>query len=322
MADEIAVTAVPEQAPAASQPQAPVFDDAAVREAIASAEAQGRDPERLKVEDLAQRAPVEEAPKPSVPEKFVKPDGEVDVEKLKASTRQLDEAIQKKESEVQKTVDDYVHEYRAKEAKFRTMPNPQRLAEGLTQTPPPPQDMPALSPQEIEARIAAEYQRNPIQTTLDLINVAAERKLAEMLTPIEQDVEMTRKEREDNRIRENLKEIAMKDPRVMRDDVFKAINAKLEAEPDLRRLKNPHKAAWLDVKEDLRLGEFSQAQAHPSRPASPILGGGTPPPAPSSFGAVNPRDPLASLGQFDLRDKKQEAAADAAFRAFLAQNER
>jgi hypothetical protein len=114
----------------------------------------------------------------------------------------------------------------------------------------------------------------------------------------------------------NLQALASRDARILREDVFAAVNAKLQSDPDLWRLKNPHKAAWLEVKEEMRLGEPLPVPAQPSR-ASPVLGGGTPPSAPSSS-VMSPTDVIANLHKLDLRDKKQEALGDEAIRAQLA----
>lgn len=307
-----------ELTPEASQP-APVapLDDAAVRAAIANAETQGLNPETLTISDLSTLtttvAPTVEAPTVQVPEKFLKPDGAVDVEKLKASTKQLDEAIAKKEEglqEVQKSIDDYVREYQEKESKFRNTPNPVRIAESL---PPPiqPQTPQQLSEQQLQEIINRDMQQNPAATVAQLIDIA----LSQRFAPLEQ-------EKKVNTVRENIKQLAEKDPRVLNPEVYKAINVELESNPELWRLKNPHKAAWLEVKERLQLGELKQAQTQPSKSASPILGGGTPPPPPSVSNGINSNDPWSILNRVDLRDKKQESAADAAIRALLAKSDR
>lgn len=295
----------------------PELDDAAVRAAIAQAEQTGQNPERLQISDLSQRK--EETPPketPEIPNKFKTPDGEVDVEKLKASTQKLDEVIQKKEEEL-KSVDDYVREYREKEAKFRSLPNPQKVAEEVRSP-----EVPSLTADQIRARIQADMQQDMVGTITDLVDVIVKQRMNAAVKPIEEDIQLTRREREDNRLRENLKQLASKDSRVLHPVIFAAINAKLESDPNLWSLKNPHKSAWLEVKEDLRLGEPSQAQAQPSKSVSPILGGGSPPPAPSSSTPSMPSDPFSMMNQVDLRDRKQEAQGDAAMRAFFAKQDR
>lgn len=305
----------------------PVLDDNAVRQALANAEANNQDPMSVTLEDMAkgsqvQEAPVPEAetpqvPTPEVPQKFLKPDGTVDVEKLTTSTRQLDEAIQKKETAVntvQKTVDEYMAEYREKEAKFKNLPNPQRMAAQLPSNPPPtpqqPVDVQRMSDQELEAQLIRDFNANPLLTMANFVDAAVRARVA----PIEA-------KEHDGRIRENLQSLAQRDPRILRDDVFQAINQKLASDADLWKLKNPHKAAWLEVKEEMRLGEPSQAQAQPSRTTAPVLGGGTPPSVPSVSGS-QPQNVIGNLDKLDLRDRKQEAMGDEAMRAYFARNNR
>lgn len=320
MEDMIMTGPVTELPTTVSQP-APVvpLDDDAVRAAIFSAEKQGLNPETLTVSDLstvtAPAAPPVETPKIQVPEKFLKPDGEVDVEKLKASTRQLDEAIAKKEEglvEVQKSIEDFVKDYQEKETRFRNTPNPQRIAEQLP-VPPPVQSIPPqqMSDAQLQDLINQDFQRNPAATVANLMEVFLQNKLA----PLEQ-------EKKANQVRENIRQIAEKDPRILNQTVYKAIQEELDQNPALWQLKNPHKAAWLEVKERLQLGEFKQTQAQPSKPASPILGGGSPPPTPSVSNGLDPKNPFAILNGVDLHDKKQEAAADAAIRAHFARSDR
>lgn len=298
----------------AFQPQAPL-DEAAVRAAVMAAEARGDDPTKLSVAALVQGTPAPQEPaQPAtpveVPEKFQKPNGEVDVEKLKTSTKQLDEAIQAKEAAVQKTVEDYLAEYRAKEQKFRSMPNPAKLAATLP-PPAPPAAMPEvpiqMNEQQVREILMKDFQADPIATTATLIELAIQKRME----PLE-------REREDNQIRQNLQALAAKDARVMQPEIFAAINAKLETSPELWKLKNPHKAAWLEVKEDLRLGEPLRAPAQPSKPAAPILGGGTPPPAPSSSGGPISRDTIAAaISQVNRHDQNQMAALDKAAKEFF-----
>lgn len=302
--------------PASQPPAADPLSDDAVRAAIASAEAQGLNPETLKVGDLPKGEPkpepVQTQAKPDVPEKFLKTDGEVDVEKLITSTQQLDEALQKKQEAVSKTIDDYLREYREKEAKFKNLPNPQKLAAQLPSTPAPVAQAPDMPvDQNLGQIIRKDFEIDPIETIVRLAEIISDRKIAPYET-----------ERKDNRIRSNIEELAKKDPRILDPQIYAAVNAKLESDPDLWRLKNPHKAAYLEVKEEMRLGEppAKAAQAQPSRPPTPILGGGTPPSSPSSAGPLSHAQILKSFDQLDPRDKKQEEAGDAALRALLQQS--
>lgn len=287
---------------------APEMDDVAVRQAIANAEANNLDPQTLTLEDFAQgQNQTPSAAQPAtleVPQKFLKPDGAVDVDKLVASTKQLNEAVQKKEEAVAKTVDDYVREYTDLEKKFSSTPNPEKLAANLPSPPVQQAPNPPVAPQPFEDIVRRDYQQDPLLTTTRLIEIALQQRLA----PFEQ------KEKTDN-VRSNIQGLAEKDPRVLRPDVFAAINAKIASDPEIASRKNPHKAAWLEVKEEMRLGESSTTLTPPSR-LSPVLGGGTPPSAPSSS-VQTPQNVLSNLNQLDLRDKRQEALGDEAIRQAL-----
>jgi hypothetical protein len=307
------------QPPAAESGQPaslPELDDAAVREAIARAEAQGQSPESLTVSDLSQGKPQEpapqaqkaDAPKTDVPEKFLKPDGEVDVEKLQASTKQLDEAIQKKEVNLDAAIEKMLTDYREKERTYKGMPNPARLSAQTASQPESPV-VPDVDLQRIEQRLLADFQQNPLATIDTWVDI----KVKEKLRPLEE------KER-DNGIRGNLMAIAKEDPRVIAH--VADIRAEFDREPELLQLKNPHKVAWLQVKERLRLGEQPKGvQAQPSKPLSPVLGGGTPPPPPSSSASPGVRA-VDQLGQLDLKDKRQEAMGDEYIRALLSKERR
>lgn len=298
----------------ASQPAGPALDDNAVRAAIANAEAQGQNPERLTISDLPQGTPQTVQPTVQVPEKFLKPDGVVDVEKLKDSTRQLDQAIATKEQglqEVQKSVEDYVKEYLEKQTRFRNSPNPEKIAAQLPPQPSTDNDtIPRMTNEQLQEMINRDISVNPAATVAQMIQLAIDHRFK----PIEQAEKV-------NSVRETVKVLAEKDPRILEGGNFQAIKDKLDAEPDLWKLKNPYKAAWLEVKEDLRLGEPNKVQAQPSRPPSPILGG-SPPPPPSVSGAVDPNNPWATLNRLDLRDKKQEVAGDQAIRDILRKQDR
>lgn len=315
------VALTPEQPQSASQPalQPDSFklDEKAVRQAIQQAASTGVDPFSLAVGDMNKvDTPVEtrtELPQ-DFPDKFKKPNGEADVEKLKASTRQLDEVLQKKETEVQKTVEEMFSEYKVKEQKFRAMPNPERLAAQAPMAPPVQPTAPSqLSDEQLEAMINADINKNPARVMAEFTKLQLEKMIGPIL-----------EERKDNAVRENIKALAAKDPRIMNPQVFAAVNAKLDADPDLWKLKNPHKAAWLEVKEDMRLGELTQAQAQPSKPSAPILGGGTPPPAPSLSPETATQEAIfqaaAQLGS-DPRDRKfdpkQQAALDQAAKRYF-----
>lgn len=274
----------------------PMLDDNAVREAIMQAEANNQDPMTIKTNELSQ------GPVP-VPDKFKTPNGEVDVDKIKTSTQALDEAIQKKEEAISRTVDDYMREYNDRQTKFRNMPNPDKLAASVPPVAPSVQD-PNPNYEDIVRR---DYAADPLGTTARLMDLMIQRKFQ----PLEQ-------REKDDATRNNLQALAAKDPRILDEKVFAAVNAKLRNDPDLWNLKNPHKAAWLEVKEELRLGELPQGT--PAQPRlSPVLGGGTPPSTPLTT-VPSQQNSIASLATLDLRDKKQEEAGDELVRRALMEN--
>ncbi len=186
----------------------PQLNDGDVRAAIANAEANGIDALSLKLSDLEAKEPAktpapqsETKPALEIPEKFKKPDGEVDVEKLKTSTRQLDEALQKKEEKLQKTVEEMYAEYKAKEKKLSSTPNAEKLAASAAApvAPPPPVDL-----VQLKARILQDMQSDPVGAITELIDIISERKLE----PVKSHMEQTAEERRDNAIRANIRALA------------------------------------------------------------------------------------------------------------------
>ncbi len=290
-------------------------DKAAAREAFIAAEkAVGMDAVVDPQAVLAQNV----QPTVKVPEQFKTPTGEVDVEKLKASAKQLDQAIQNKEQRIQEvdksvSVEDLVKDYNDRLKKFRSTPNPEKVAAAFTPPPPPPppMDPSMMSNEQLLNIINQDIQRNPAKTVVDLIDLALERKKQEWIEPIQE-------ERQVNKMRENLSELASRDPRILADSNFTAVKAKLDANPELWNLKNPYKVAWLEVKEEMRLGEPSQVQAQPSRPAAPILGGGTPPP-PQSAGAepITSETVFSAISQANFKDPNQKRNLEAALREMV-----
>lgn len=287
------------------------LDDAAVRQAIANAEANNQDPQSIRLDEFAQGTGLNptaqaQAPKPvEVPPKFLKPDGTADVDKIAASTRQLDEAIQNREPIPQKTVDDYMREYQEKEKLFRSGTLPKAAA-------PVPEPVPPAAPLpesgNFEEIVRRDFAMDQVGTMTRLLDLMVQQKFQ----PIEE------KERAEA-TRQNLQALASKDPRILREDIFAAVNSKLQSDPHLWKLKNPHRAAFLEVKEEMHLGDPIPGQAQPSRMPSPVLGGGSPPSVPSAsipsqgFGVTN-------LDALDLRDKKQEALGDETIRRALMGN--
>src|SRR6185436_4177150 len=154
--------------------QGPTLDDNAVREAIAKAEANNQDPMTIQMNELSQAPAQNPAPSaPEVPQKFLKPDGAVDVEKIQASTKQLDEAIQNRDPIPQKTVDDYLKEYREKEKQFRSQTVPKQAAPAAPLAPPPVVDSP---PQNFEEIVRRDYEADPLATTARLVDLIVQKR--------------------------------------------------------------------------------------------------------------------------------------------------
>ena len=298
----------------------PALSDVDVRRAIVEAEKQGIDPNALTVTEMAnlqKETPLQaddsprispdqsinpNAVKLEVPDQFRNQDGEADVEKIKDATRQLDEATQKKEEKIARTVDDYLKEYKDKQTKFRNLPNPEKMGERLRTQEPPQQN--GLNDQQLREMILNDYRIDPLGTTTNLIEAVISRHL-----------EPFTEEKRERSLRQNIGALAEDDPRILDERVFKAVNDELIANPRLWQLENPHRAAWLEVKERLRLGESpKRTLAQPSRPPSPVLGAGAPPSAPSPSGSRQARSVLETL---DIRDRKQEALGDDMIRKAL-----
>jgi hypothetical protein len=227
-----------------------------------------------------------------VPEKFKTPEGTVDEDKLKASSKQLDVAIEGK----QKSIDEILSEYKTKEKQFAELS--QKKSELQKQTsslpiapmaPPPPPTDPQMA--QIHQQLLADMQRDPVGTSIMLNQAIVQKEIGPLLERLRQDDEARR----DSSMREGLARLAQDDPRILNPQYFAVVNQILDEDPGMMRLKNPHKVAWNEAKERLRLGE----QARPSTP-TPTLGGGAPPsvstlPGPvsqqalaSQAGAINP----------------------------------
>jgi hypothetical protein len=304
----------PQPAPA-SQPS---LDDSAVRAAMLQADSGGSSA----VEPLPTQAPVE-TPKPlEVPEKFKKPDGTVDVEKLQASTRQLDEALKVKEKTIDEVVQESLRDYREKENAFRNRPNPEKLKASLevpVEKPlTPPLPTLNLSDNQIVQKIQQDLQSDPVGTIVDLVRVISKQETEPLQKYVSEQTEAQRIAQKEAVIKQSLADIANRDRRILDPQIFEAVKAELNSDPDYWNLKNPYKAAWNEVKERLRLGE-PQVQAQPSKGLSPILGGGTPPPAPSVSGAVTPRNVQAAISE--ARSAKELDALGQALRQLLSQNQ-
>lgn len=253
---------------------------------------------------------------PGTPEKFLKPDGTVDEEKLLASSKQLDAALEQKTL----TVEEMVAQYKDKENKLRNLPNPNnpesvaRFAQAQVQAPPPMQpqvQMPhaQLTPDQatLQAQIMADLNRDPIGTIVDIVKsvTSTENK------PLHEFVTSIKEQQKDQGMKNNLMQLVKEDPRVANPAVYQAVLSEIESDPGYRQLKNPYKAAWNEVKARLRLGD-TQTPAQPSKTASPILGGGTPPPVPSMAGSYSPQTIGAAIGQ--AKGKDEMAAIEAELR--------
>lgn len=289
---------------------APDLSEAAVRAAV-------------QAEDAANAAaglkegtpqPITTAEKPvDVPEKFVKADGTVDVEKIQASTKQLDEAIQQKQ-EALKTIEDYMAEYREKEKQFRNLPNPNKVAAQVTNQ--VREQVPAIdSPpdlQALEKQIAEDYQRDPIKTMIDLQRAIVKKELE----PIVEWRQRDEQERREMGMKQSLAELANREPTILKPEVFNEVVKELRDDPHYWNLKNPYKAAWNEVKERLGIGGPSPAPAQPTKPVAPILGGGTPPPVPSQVRTEPSFADLAGAIQ-SAKTPQESANLEAALRSFL-----
>lgn len=226
--------------------------------------------------ELTDIVTIPQAPEPAatattpIPQKFQKPDGTVDEDKLKASSKQLDAAIEQK----QKTVDELLADYKEREKQLGTLGN--QAGEIKQQMPPAPMQMPVQNESQqdlavLQQRIMQDYQRDPVATTVQLAEAIATKKMEPFMERLRQD-EISRRESE---VRDGLAKVAQTDPRILDPRLYEVVKQVLAEEPNMRQLKNPHKAAWNEVKERLRLGE-PQVQAQPSIP-SPTLGRGSPP---------------------------------------------
>lgn len=327
--EEIAQGTVPvtEGQPAPTPPadftNVPALSDADVRRAIEQAESKGIDPNALTVSEMADFQKTENPAKPAdsqrispdqvfnpnavrleVPDQFRGKDGEADVEKIKASTEELQKATKEKEEAIQKSVDDYLKEYKEAHTKFRNTPNPEKFEQRLREQAPPTQTA-GLNDQQLREMIMNDYRVDPIGTTAQLIDAA----IARHLEPFSE-------EKRERSLRANVESLAKNDPRVLDSKIYRAINAELQENPKLWNLDNPYEYAYLKVKDRLRLGEAPArgTQAPPSRPPSPVLGAGAPPssPSPSEYKA-----PKAVLETLDIRDRKQEALGDEMLRRAL-----
>ena len=306
------VQVAPGPAPVNTAPTPPM-DEASVRAAVMKAESEGKEVADISAQTsgLDKIVPIPSVNPQDVPAKFLKPDGTVDVQKITDSTKQLDAGIEKK----QLTVEEALAQYKEKERQFRNLPsNPaqvQRYVQDQVQSqaqPQAPQPVPVATPpiDQLQAQIAQEYQRDPIGTMVDLTRALIQNQQK----PVLDFIEKLREQERDNGIKSNLSQLAKDDPRILQPQVYAEILKEMESDPGYTQLRNPYKAAWNEVKGRLRLGDI-QTPAQPSRTATPILGGGTPPPVPSSAsGPASPQNLLAAIGQIKTTEEQQRVEAE------------
>lgn len=242
-----------------------------------------------------------QTPSVDVPAKFLKPDGTVDVEKLQASTEQLRTGIEQKEL----TIEQMVAQYREAEKEFRNLPSsPQQVARVAQQiaAQAPPQGAPVPSPAapdptSVQAQLMQDLQRDPVGTIVDIVKAvhATETK------PLQEFVTTLKEQQRDEHMKQALRDLAKTDPRVAHPTIYPHVIQVLKEDPGLFQSKNPYKAAWNEVKERLHLGEVQTAQ--PSKTASPILGGGSPPPVPSTTGSPASSTLHGAVNQMKTKDE-------------------
>lgn len=253
--------------------------------------------------------PTAVAANPDVPAKFLNSDGTVDVEKLQASSKQLDTALAEKEL----TVDEMVAQYKEKENKLRNLPNPNnpesiaRFAQ--TQAAPQPiqvqNPQPMASPDTLQAQILADLQRDPVGTIVDLVKAVNSTENR----PLHEFVGTLKERQKDEGMKNSLIQLVKEDPRVANPQIYQAVLAEMDADPGYHRLRNPYKAAWNEVKARMRLGD-AQIPAQPSKTASPILGGGSPPPVPSTIGGYSHATIGAAIGEAKTKDEMSAVEAE------------
>jgi len=278
----------------------PPMDDNAVREIFAKAAADGAEdlnatitttaPAPQGQPPVAAQPPVTAQPvqpppvgtsvpqKEGIPSKFQKPDGTVDEEKLKASSARLDEA--------QKTVDDLLADYKAKEKEYHQKSAEAKQIQAQIPGIPNAPLMTAPLPPEAEAirqQLLALQQQDPIAFAVEIARAVSRKEATDIAAPALQVAEVMAQQQRDSSLRGNISALADRDPRILNPQIYAEFQKELnDPSENYFALKNPHKAAWNEVKERLRLGEPTTAQAQPSNLSpnggSPTLGRGSPTP--------------------------------------------
>jgi hypothetical protein len=294
------------------------MSDQDVRAAVMRAEAEGKEVADITAQTsgLDKIVPIVTPTPQDIPAKFKNPDGTVDVQKIQDSSRQLDTAIEKK----QLTIEEALAQYKEKEKQFHQLPsNPAQVQQYAAQQahmqpqpaalPPPMPPQPVQLPQDqLQAQLMQDYQRDPIGTMADLTKVL----IAQQQRPVLDFIEKLQEQERDNTRRTHLTELAQEDQRVLHPQIYAEILKEIESEPAYTQMRsrNPYKAAWNEVKGRLRLGDI-QMPAQPSKTATPILGGGTPPPIPSSsFGQATPQNLMAAITQMKTPEEQQRVESE------------
>lgn len=287
MSDLIDVTPVaaaetPPKFVASTEGLPPPMDDNAVREIFAKAAQEGKDFNSDVSIPVPSGQPIErrvsEVP-PVVPQKFQKPDGTADEEKIKASSAQLDEALKK--IEPSKTVEEILADYNAKQKayKLKTMElkagdNPFPASAPIMPTENLPPDM-----QVVRAQLLQLQQTDPIAFAVEIARAVSRKEATDIAAPALEVAQTVRDQARDGNLRANISKLAESDPRFLQlyGEVTKELDNPNE---NYFALKNPHKAAWNEVKERLRLGEppVRTTPAQPSMNPSLTLRGGSPTP--------------------------------------------
>lgn len=246
-----------------------------------------------------------------MPAKFLKPDGTVDEEKLKASSEQLGKAIEQK----QKTIDEMLAEYKEKEKQFTELGH--KTKELQSTSPNPVSEPPMLSPQfagltadQIRAQLLALNAQDPIAFAVEIARAVSRKEATDVALPALQVAGRLAEQERDSDMRKNLLSLAERDSRVQEPALYAELINELNSDPAYFRLKNPIKNAWNEVKERLRLGEPT-GSAQPSQASSPTLGRGVPPSVSSFATPMTPQSlntQVSSLNPFSPEGKKMEDA--------------
>lgn len=261
----------------------PPLDDNAVRAIFAKAAAEGIDDLSAQIQapalpNVGQPPPVQ-APIPEnsvVPEKFKNPDGTVDEEKLKTSTTRLNEVVENKA----RTVDELATEYKELQKRLGQLGSQEgQLKREISQAPTPaPLIQPNQDMEAIRQQLLQLQQTDPIAFAVEIARHVSRKEAAEIAGPALQVAQNVMEGERDAQVRRNISTLADQDPRILQH--YGEVTKELESDPAYFRLKNPHKAAWNEVKERMRLGDAPARaqQAQPSMIPSPTLGRGAPTP--------------------------------------------